>query len=187
MDNKTYIAEARGVFSCGTALLRPLTEENLKRLTKGCEKAGYAIVSVKPGAGPARIREDTDRLIEHIRKSHCSYLCVYALPDTAANGESIAATSVVVFPFGIQRNISADFTGFCESMTGQINNQARDNESEWSISVYRPNDGDLLLSLRHRIAPYGCYIQTPPASMQIGHYRWATGDINHIYKELKNA
>ena len=171
----------------GAASLRPLTETNLKRLTKGCEKAGYAIVSVKPGAGPAGIREDTVVLIEHIRKSHYSYLCVYALPDTAADGESIAETSVVVFPYDIQRNIPADFTGFCESITERINNHARDNENEWNLSVYRPNDGDLLLSLRNQTAPYCCYIQTPPASMQVGHYRWATGDINHVYKELKNA
>ena len=29
-----------------------------------------------------------------------------------------------------------------------------------------------------------CYIENPPSSMQIGHQRWASGDMNHIYKEL---
>ena len=32
---------------------------------------------------------------------------------------------------------------------------------------------------------YALYIDNPPTSMQIGHARWAAGNMNHIYKELE--
>lgn len=53
---------------------------------------------------------------------------------------------------------------------------------KWSDSSLNRKNRDFKNGKPQRFT-FECYIQNPPASMSIGHMRWASGDVNHIFNE----
>ena len=164
--------------------MRPVTEISLNRITKGIEKNGYATICFKPDSNSEIIYDETAELRGIIRQIHCSYLYVYYLSKEAPDCKTAAAKLLVIFPFDISKNVSMKFTVFKRTLIKSLISFSKNNMRKWNLTFFYPGRSNLLLSLQDPANLYDCYIETPPPSMQSGHMRWASGDLNHIYKEL---
>ena len=177
--------------------IRSLTETNLGRITKGSETNGFAIIKI-PNCEDL---DDHKTLIKDFKISlthnGCSYIIIYG--GVLSQGRLLESMDAffVVFPHSITKRAVMDFRSF-EKVTDDLLAAQAPGVSVLAridpVSPQRSTDKETFLSQIRRLCldaagnsspNYALYIDNPPTSMQIGHARWAAGNMNHIYKELE--
>ena len=136
--------------------LRILDEANLRRISKGHERDGYAIISAsREHRSEEENNKKTNELRQKLKDAHYSYIMVYG--GYKENGQSKASLekSFVVFPYDISNNTLMDFNKFKDDMIKFCTDSDDDNENQDSILICEPGRKPHYIPLKKGIDVYG--------------------------------